>query len=257
VPSALTYVWFPFAQLGPPLNISENSGYLERVSRIRRAFERRFRELLTEAGARQIDKGIQWLFTRAQSDVGAQNLSLSHALAGRNIALAEKLHRLRKRRGAAGRSECLVFCDAGLGGLARWLRASGCDARWVQDIGDAEIVSQAEALGAIIITTDSFLLDRRPIAHGRVRAIWVPPTLTKFEQLQLVHAELDLPETESRCMRCGGELIAVDKESVRDRIPPRAFVWLDEYFVCARCGQLFWHGTHWQRITRKLDEVTR
>jgi hypothetical protein len=142
-----------------------------------------------------------------------------------------------------------------LGGLARWLRACGCDAHWVQDISDADLVARAEQLGATIITTDSFLLDRRPIAHGQVRAIWVPPTLTKFEQLRLVRAELDLPDTESRCMRCGGELIPVDKETVKERIPPKTYVWVHEYFLCSRCGQLFWHGTHWQRVTKRLQET--
>jgi uncharacterized protein with PIN domain len=122
----------------------------------------------------------------------------------------------------------------------------------VQDISDADLVARAEERNAIIITTDSFLLDRRPIAHGHVRAIWVPPTLTIFEQLRLVRAELDLPEADSRCMRCGGELVQVDKESVKDRIPPRTYRWLDKFWTCTRCGQLFWHGTHWKRVTERL-----
>jgi uncharacterized protein with PIN domain len=218
------------------------------VGRIQKAFERRFRELLAEAGARKVEKGMGWLLEDAQR-TGA---TLSHGLAEVNIALAEKLNRFRRRRGIARPQGCRVFCDAGLGGLARWLRASGCDAHWVQDIGDADLVARAEEMKATIVTTDSFLLDRRPIAQGRVRAIWVPPSLTKFEQLRLAWAELDLPESDSRCMRCGGELILVDKEAVKDRIPPRTYRWVDEYFVCARCGQLFWHGTHWQRVTAQL-----
>jgi uncharacterized protein with PIN domain len=224
------------------------------VSRINEAFERRFRQLLGEFGARQIERGVAWLFVLAQKRAEERG-TLSHSLAEENIALAEKLHRFRRRRGVSTRSaESLVFCDAGLGGLARWLRASGCDARWIPDIADADLVAKAEELNAIIITTDGPLLERRPIAHGRVRAIWVPPSLTKFEQLRLVRAELDLnPENESRCMRCGGELIRVDKESVKERIPPRTYKWIDEYFECARCHQLFWHGTHWQRVTKRLE----
>jgi hypothetical protein len=226
------------------------------VSRIQRAFERRFRELLSEAGARQADKGVRWLFAKAETWTREENRSQSHALAEMNIVLAEKLHRFRKRRGAAQINvECRVFCDAGLGGLARWLRASGCDAHWVQDISDADLVARAEEMNAIVITTDSFLLDRRPIARGRVRAIWVPPTLTKFEQLRLVRTELDLPESNSRCMRCGGELVRVDKEAVKDRIPPRTYLWLDEFWLCSRCGQLFWHGTHWQRVAKRLQQT--
>ena len=234
------------------------------MSRIGRAFERRFRQLLAEAGARQCDKGIRWLFARADERARKDDTTVSHALAEMNIALVEKLHRLRANlalakqakpaSALAGKRDAApkVFCDAGLGGLARWLRASGCDALWVQDISDADLVARAEEINAIIITTDSFLLDRRPIAHGRVRAIWVPPTLTIFDQLRLVRAELDLPPADSRCIRCGGELVPVDKEAVKDRIPPRTFLWLDEYWKCTRCGQLFWHGTHWKRVTERL-----
>jgi uncharacterized protein with PIN domain len=212
---------------------------------------------LAEAGTRQCDKGIRWLFARADDLARNTETTASHALAEMNIALVEKLHRLRKRRAVEDEEEKekdKIFCDAGLGGLARWLRASGSDAHWVQDISDADLVARAEEINAVIITTDGFLLDRRPIAHGRVRAIWVPPTLTKFQQLRLVRAELDLPPGDSRCMRCGGELVQVDKETVKDRIPPRTYLWLDQYWMCSRCGQLFWHGTHWKRVSESLRE---
>ena len=53
-------------------------------------------------------------------------------------------------------------------------------------------------------------------------------------------------------MACGGLLRATTKQSVRDRIPPRTALWLDDYFVCAECDQLFWKGTHWQRIRARL-----
>lgn len=224
------------------------------MSRIQRAFERRFRQILAELGARKPDKAIALLLAPAAT---SEAPSLSHALTERNIRLANALHRLRRRRSNSDSSEGCpkVICDAGLGGLARWLRASGCDTHWVQDIADPDLVASAQELGATIITTDSFLLDRRPIASGQVPAIWVPPTLTKFGQLRLVRAELNLPDVpdDSRCMRCGGELIQVEKEKLKDRIPPKTYLWIDEYWLCSRCDQLYWHGTHWRNITKRLQ----
>jgi uncharacterized protein with PIN domain len=41
-------------------------------------------------------------------------------------------------------------------------------------------------------------------------------------------------------MSCGGELLKGDKEALRERIPPKTYRWLGEYFVCGRCGKLFW-----------------
>jgi len=56
-------------------------------------------------------------------------------------------------------------------------------------------------------------------------------------------------------MACGGELERVSKESVRERIPPKTYRWLDEYFVCSRCDKVFWRGTHWERITKELQQL--
>src|SRR4051812_40223293 len=153
------------------------------MNRTRRAFERRFRELLGELGARQRDKGLAWLFSRRRSN----GRSLTHAFAEENITLAEKVQRFRRRKGkdSAFASPPVIICDAGLGGLARWLRASGYEALWTQDITDEELVTQAAEIGATVITTDSLLLERRVITQGNVRAVWVPATLTKFEQLRL------------------------------------------------------------------------
>lgn len=224
------------------------------LSRTQRAFERRYHELLAELGARDRAKGIRWFHERSRLLVERGAPSVSHAHTELLIALLRKVHRFHANRGAKPPVlEGRLYCDAGLGGLARWLRAS---AFWTQDITDPDLMAEAERLQATIITTDSPLLDRRLIAHGHVRAIWVPPTLTMHEQLRLVLAELGLPEADpsldSRCMRCGGELVDVAKEEVKDRIPPRTYKWLDEYYECRLCGQLFWHGTHWERIQQRL-----
>jgi uncharacterized protein with PIN domain len=227
------------------------------MSRIARAFERRFRQLLGEFGAARRDKGVELLFFKAQRRVLSEHLTPSQALARMNREVASKLHRFRERtkRPPEFSVTAQLFCDAGLGGLARWLRASGCEAIWIQDITDEELVQRALQLHAIIITTDSFLLDRRLIAQGEIKALWVPPSLTRFEQLALVLAELNIKPEPSRCMKCGGELIEVPKESVKDRIPPKTLRWVDQYFLCQRCGQLFWHGTHWHNIQKQLAAV--
>lgn len=223
------------------------------MSRIARAFTNRFNQLLGEFGARQREKGVGLLFGKARRTAELQGISQSHALAWENATLARKL---RKFKGSGinqvPAEEIRVICDAGLGGLARWLRASGVEAHWIQDIDDGELLRKALELQAVVITTDSFLLDRRLITAGEVRALWVPPTLKIQEQLELVLAELGIEPEPSRCMKCGGALREVEKEEVKDRIPPKTYRWIDQYFECTRCNQLFWHGTHWARIQQKL-----
>jgi len=155
------------------------------------------------------------------------------------------------------RDACPTFlCDAGLGGLARWLRAAGYETFWQPDIDDAELLREAQRLRATILTTDSLMMERGVLRDGIIPAFWLPPTLTIGEQLALVFREFRLALREARCMTCGGELRPVEKECVRERIPPRRWRWLDEYFVCARCNQLFWHGTHWRKIGVQLAKCS-
>ena len=97
-----------------------------------------------------------------------------------------------------------------------------------------------------------FRKERREIREGRLPAVLVPSSLDRLEQLALVLRTLGLGLREPRCMQCGGGLDRVEKEAVRDRIPPRTALWQDEYYLCRGCGRLFWRGTHWARIADRL-----
>jgi uncharacterized protein with PIN domain len=147
------------------------------------------------------------------------------------------------------------FCDAGLGGLARWLRGAGYEALWVQGIDDDDLLLEARKISATILTTDSMLMERRILRDRLIRSLWLPPTLSIRDQLQAVFREFNLVPKAPRCMSCGGELMRSSKEALHDRIPPKTYRWLNDYFVCAKCGKLFWHGTHWRRISDTLETL--
>ena len=143
-------------------------------------------------------------------------------------------------------------CDAGLGGLARWLRAAGYDAAFWPNIDDDDLLRKMIGSPAILLTSDRPLMDRGVITSGAMAALLAPISLKKHEQLDYVRTQLELPLKTPRCMACGGRLARVEKTAVRERIPPRTYPWLDEYYVCRRCDRLFWKGTHWQRIEAGL-----
>lgn len=147
------------------------------------------------------------------------------------------------------------WCDAMLGGLARWLRAAGYDAAWVEGIDDAELVRRALATGRVLLTADTELARHGAIRSGRVRAVLVRAGKTKFEQLRHVVRALSLARREPRCMACGGRLRSIPKEAARPEVPPRSLAWCDEFFRCGRCAKVFWRGTHWRRIAARLDAL--
>jgi uncharacterized protein len=234
------------------------------MGRIQRAYEMKFRALLRTVGARRPEQGVRWLLARATQLGQQEQVQFARALAEVCARLRRKIERWQNSRPSSNlkpdnnssSSPPVFVCDAGLGGLARWLRAAGYEAHWTQDISDDELLAQAQGLSAMLLTTDSLLMERRVVQRGIVPALWVPPTITMVEQLRLIMHELHLWPREPRCMRCGGALLPADKEAMRDRIPPRTYVWLDKYFVCAACGKLFWHGTHWEKIQRQLQTIT-
>ena len=94
---------------------------------------------------------------------------------------------------ANSKSEPLLFwCDAGLGGLARWLRAAGYQALWRADIDDDEVLQETRKCSATLLTTDSMLMERRLVRDRIIPALWLPPTLKIPEQLALVFREFGL-----------------------------------------------------------------
>jgi uncharacterized protein with PIN domain len=219
------------------------------MSRIRKAYEAQFRNLLRKAGARQEERGLAWLLNRAGVVASGSNCPLSVALTRVYDETSRKILRFRRGHVLVQRR---FYCDSGLGGLARWLRAAGFQAFWKSRIEDDDLIQEARQLDATILTTDSMMMERRLLRDGVIPAFWLPPTLPLYRQVELVFHEFGLVLGPSRCMSCGGELRKEPKESLADRIPPRTYRWLDDYFVCGDCGRLFWHGSHWQRIRRQL-----
>jgi uncharacterized protein with PIN domain len=224
------------------------------MSRTGKAYEIKFRSLLARAGARRPDQGLRWFRQRVEQVARQEQVSAAQALTRVYRTVLRRMGRQPLPAPNLQREPLPRFiCDAGLGGLARWLRAAGYEAAWAPDITDNDLVRQARQAGAVALTTDSLLMERRVLRDGEVPALWVPPSLTPAQQLELVFDELRLLVRPSLCMSCGGPLQSVDKEAARARIPPRTYLWLDRYFECGRCGRLFWHGTHWQRIQSRLQ----
>jgi uncharacterized protein with PIN domain len=90
-----------------------------------------------------------------------------------------------------------------------------------------------------------------------VRALFVPRATPPEEQLAFVMRELGLENGDARCMACSGELSRVAKAEVEAEVPPRSFAAFDEFWRCASCQKVYWHGTHWARIQEYLHAFSR
>ena len=167
------------------------------VSRIRRGYEDRFRALLRQARARRLEEGVQRLVAKA-GDLGArEGISPGGALARVYERLAMNKH---FQTSPPAATSIHFLCDAGLGGLARWLRAAGHEATWQPHIEDDHLLREALSLRATLLTTDAMLMERRLLRDRVIPAFWLPPTLSIAQQLALVFREYHLVVRGSRCM---------------------------------------------------------
>src|SRR5262245_10967233 len=175
------------------------------MGRILKAYQTRFRSMLEQAGARRPEQGAEWLVARARRLGATTGLPLYAALTQVYQNLQRQVLSPKRRRSPAplAANALQFWCDSGLGGLCRWLRASGYDALWDPCIEDTELVRRARSDARILLTTDSLLMERRLVRDRVVPALWLPPTLKIPEQMRLVIDEFHLTLRESRCMACG------------------------------------------------------
>lgn len=145
-----------------------------------------------------------------------------------------------------------VICDAMFGGVARWLRLLGVDTAYTPGIDDAELVAQAAAEDRVVVSSDGPLFERRVFTNGALRGVRVPVGLRLHAQVQYVVMALEIEPGTPRCTRCNGVLTEVPRREVADVVPARSLIWVQVFFRCAACGHVFWEGTHWERIRRRL-----
>ena len=118
---------------------------------------------------------------------------------------------------------------------------------------DARLVAAARREQRIILTRDRRLLERKAVTHGCFVRSQDPE-----QQLLFVLRRFDLTAAVrpfSRCMRCNEPLEPVAKAAVLHRLPPMVRVEQQTFSRCPRCDRLYWPGSHWQRMRRRLDTL--
>lgn len=145
------------------------------------------------------------------------------------------------------------LCDRHLGALARLLRTLGFDTAWSRRAGEAELVRRGLNEGRIVLSGSRALLKRRDLARAMLVRSDDPDAQAVAVVRRFGLAGRAAPF--GRCPRCNGEVRAVPKAEVADRIPPKTARWLDDYFLCAGCSQLYWEGTHVTALRARLAGI--
>ncbi|MEB3844552.1 MAG: Mut7-C RNAse domain-containing protein [Desulfurococcales archaeon] len=157
------------------------------------------------------------------------------------------------------REKCRFVADTMLGELARWLRILGYDTLYSRVYSDNQLLNIASRTGRILLTRDKGL-------YYRARKKGVRTVYIEFDSIEWRLAELraklglklEADPSKSRCPECNAPLVKVeDKWKVKDRVPPGAWEAYDVFYLCPRCGRVYWEGGHWRNIRRIVEESER
>ena len=148
------------------------------------------------------------------------------------------------------------IADGMLGKLTRWLRMLGQDVKYSKSLYDEQLINAAKAENRILLTRDLKLYQ---LARKRGVDTTLVKGATEAEKLAILanrfSFKLEIDVTVSRCPKCNTLIRSVPKDEIGDRIPEVTSTYYDEFWECPGCGQIYWRGSHWQRIEKTLREA--
>jgi hypothetical protein len=152
--------------------------------------------------------------------------------------------------------EVRFIVDNNVGKLAKWLRIMGYDALLFKDKDDGNMVKIALAENRVVLTKDTQVMKRRLVSNGKLKAILVEDDDPKMQLRQVVNAlGLDYRSKPfSICIECNQSLERRDRDEVRDLVPPYVFKTQRQYMECPSCHRIYWQGTHWEAMSKELEQ---
>ncbi len=132
----------------------------------------------------------------------------------------------------------------------------GYDTLFFDGINDSRMIATALAEGRVILTRDTQIMRRRVITSGQLKAIFIKGDEPKLQMHQVIDSlNLDCQfRPFTICLECNQPLVERSKRQVKDLVPSYVFQTQNQYMECPACHRIYWRGTHWQTMTKKLKK---
>ena len=157
---------------------------------------------------------------------------------------------------------CSFIIDRMFGRLVTRLRMLGYD---TINIADAKINSKredgllliiAKIDNRILITRDKTLAKRAKRLDVHCHYMRPNKSIEQVEELLSAYY-IDIEPKMSRCSICNSVIRQVDSKGeigILDKpyIPKRLIEEGTSFWVCIRCGQVYWEGSHWKNMIEEL-----
>jgi uncharacterized protein with PIN domain len=147
--------------------------------------------------------------------------------------------------------------DHNVGKLVKWLRMIGYDTLFFTGDDDWQMIITALNEGRVILTRDTEIMRIGVVASGRLRAVLIRSDEPEEQIRQVVDAfDLDCKSgLFTLCLECNTVLEERTKQQVKEHVPPYVFKTQEEYKECPTCRRIYWKGTHWQEMNKKLEKL--
>ena len=143
--------------------------------------------------------------------------------------------------------------DNHLGKLASDMRMLGFDAYYSNAYQDQGLVESAISEGRILLTRDRQLLMRKTIRYGYLlRSLQPDEQLLEILERFNLFSDINLFQ---RCMRCNHLLEPIEKKEIEHRLEPLTNKYFFEFHICTGCQQIYWSGSHVERMEKHLEEI--
>ena len=141
-----------------------------------------------------------------------------------------------------------------LGRLAKWLRILGFDTAYEVEGSVSSLIIEALRESRIIITRNHRLPASRGIKTVLLKAETIKEQLGEvLETLKIT----PVPESMfSRCIICNEELLEIEKEVIKNKVPEFVFKTQTRFIICPQCKRIYWQGTHWGNVQNTLKEIS-
>ncbi len=144
--------------------------------------------------------------------------------------------------------------ESNLAKLAKWLRFLGHDVKILE--GEVSLSKLAKNQDRVFITTSKRW--ERTLKKIGIEYLIVPRHDWELQLCMVVrHFRLEPELRLDRCAYCGTPLVPINKEDVKERVPPKAYDTAYDFTLCPRCGGLFWKGTHYERMVDMLESALK
>ncbi|MGQ9843184.1 MAG: Mut7-C RNAse domain-containing protein [Spirochaetota bacterium] len=151
-------------------------------------------------------------------------------------------------------------CDVHLRKLVKYLRLFGFDVLYDTTWDDKDLAYIAAHQKRILLTRDRQLLMRKIVDRGLIVRNTNPQKqiVEIFDRLDL----WDMINPFSRCIMCNGAVIKLhdnteEFQKDKKRIPTGVLSWCKVYYKCSQCGRIYWQGSHYENLTKKIETIIR